>query len=152
LNDLAIHTAIDELEAEIKNHEPVDCPLTHIFTPYLYTRQIFMPAGTLIVSKIHKFQHPFIISKGIARVKINDGEWERLEAPYTGITEPGTRRVLYIEEDCIWTTFHVTDLYPGSESKEAIQATVDKIEEIIIEKRENLVFENKNESPLIEIL
>lgn len=85
-------------------------------------------------------------------MKINDGEWERLEAPHTGITEPGTRRVLYIEEDCIWTTSHVTDIYPESGSEEDIQKAVDKIEEIIIEKRENLVFENKNESPLIEIL
>jgi hypothetical protein len=33
----------------------------------------------------------------------------RLRAPYTGITTPGTQRIIYIHEDTIWTTFHVTD-------------------------------------------
>ena len=34
---------IDELEATmLENFEPVDCPVEHIFTPGLYSRQIFM--------------------------------------------------------------------------------------------------------------
>jgi hypothetical protein len=37
----------------------------------------------------------------------NDG-LQMIEAPFTGITKPGTRRVLLIVEDTIWTTFHPT--------------------------------------------
>jgi quercetin dioxygenase-like cupin family protein len=84
-------------------------PVTHRFTPGLYVREIFMPAGAIVVSATHKFEHPFIVSKGRCSVW-RDGEgWETIAAPHTGITAPGTRRLLLIHEDTIWTTFHVTE-------------------------------------------
>ena len=122
-----ITKSIDELESTLKDLPQVECPLKHIFTPKLYCREIFMPAGSLIVSKIHKTEHPFFVLKGVALVKINESEWERIEAPYSGITYPGTRRVLYIEEDCVWTTAHVL-------AKEG--ETLEEIEDRIIEKHE----------------
>ena len=54
------------------------------------------------------FEHPFIISQG--DVSVYDGnETIRLKAPFMGITQPGTKRMLFTHEDTIWTTFHVTD-------------------------------------------
>ena len=108
--------------------EQVNCPLIHRFTPGLYIREIFMPAGSLIVSKIHKTCHPFIVSKGVVHVKINDGEWKRIEAPYSDTTQPGTRRVLYVEEDTIWTTIH---------RNENDTRDLEELEDIIIEKNDN---------------
>jgi hypothetical protein len=99
---------IDELELKMATEFPmVDCPLVHRFTNGMYIREIFMPKGTLITSKIHKTQHPFTVSKGVVSVKIDSGEWQTIEAPYTGITQAGTRRVLLIHEDCVWTTYHI---------------------------------------------
>ena len=98
---------LDELEvAMLENFEPVHCLTTHKFTDGMYIREIFMPAGSLITSKIHKTEHPYIVSYGKVAVSIDSDEWHEITAPYTGITKPGTRRVLYILEDCIWTTFH----------------------------------------------
>ena len=131
---------LDALELELRKMEQVDCPLLHVFTPGLYTRQIFMPAGTLIVSKEHRLKHPFIISKGTAYVKNKSDEWEKLEAPYIGTTEPGTRRVLLITESCIWSTFHVSDLVKGNENElpEDEQLNlVEAIENVIIQKSDN---------------
>ena len=68
-----------------------------------------MPAGSLITSKVHKTEHPYIVSYGKVAVSIDGDDWNEITAPYTGITKPGTRRVLYILEDCIWTTFHRVD-------------------------------------------
>jgi len=68
-----------------------------------------MPAGSLITSKVHKTEHPYIVSYGKVAVSIDSNDWDEITAPYTGITKPGTRRVLYIIEDCIWTTFHRVD-------------------------------------------
>jgi hypothetical protein len=65
-----------------------------------------MPAGTFCTSKIHRFEHPFVVSQGKVSVWI-DGEVQVIEAPYCGITKPGTRRILFIHDDCVWTTFHV---------------------------------------------
>jgi len=101
---------LDELElAMLENCEPVHCLTTHRFTDGMYIREIFMPAGSLITSKVHKTEHPYIVSYGKVAVSIDGDDWDEITAPYTGITKPGTRRVLYIIEDCIWTTFHRVD-------------------------------------------
>lgn len=115
---------IDELEAKLIQYDLVDCPLSHVFTPGLYVRSIFMPAGSLIISMIHKERHQYIVSKGIAHVQINAGQWEKIEAPYAGITESGTRRVLYIEKDCIWSTVHAVKVMPEGDSEEDVAEAV----------------------------
>jgi hypothetical protein len=106
----------------------------------MYIRQIAMPAGSLITSKIHKTQHPYTISHGTAAVSIDGKDWCEISAPYTGITEAGTRRVLYIVEDCIWTTYHplpnITSKY-NELSEEKKQEIVDEIENEILEPHIN---------------
>ena len=85
-------------------------PLTHRFTPGMYIREIFMPAGKVITSKVHRTEHPYIISRGVVSVFIPGIGPQTLTAPHFGITKSGTRRLLYIHEDTVWTTFHATDL------------------------------------------
>lgn len=84
------------------------CPLEHSFGDGIYVRKIFMPKGTLIISKIHKFLHPYFVLTGKASVLTEKGI-ELIEAPYHGMTLPGTKRALFIHEDMIWITVHVTD-------------------------------------------
>lgn len=98
------------------------CPLVHSFGDGCYIRQIFMPKGTLIISKIHKVTHPYFVMTGSASVATENGV-EVIQAPYQGITQAGTKRALYIHEDMVWITVHVTD-----------ETDLDKIEEEIIAK------------------
>lgn len=129
---------IDELEAvAFKEGNLVDCPLKHVFTPGLYTRTILMETGALITSLKHREHHQYIISKGVALVKIGEGEWQRLSAPYIGQTLAGTRRVLLIESECVWTTCHKTDIMPVDDSEAALAAAVELVEDQIFIKREN---------------
>lgn len=100
---------IDALEKIMAQMPQQNCPLTHLFTPKLYTRTILMPAGTKLTSRIHLYEHPFVISKGVVRVRDGDGDWVTLTAPHIGVTKPATRRVLDVIEDTVWSTFHVTD-------------------------------------------
>ena len=130
---------IDELEVAIMDLPPHECVVKHTFTPGLYIRELFMPAGSLITSKIHMTEHPYVISQGVVSVQIDMGEWVLLEAPFSGVTKPGTRRVLYVHEDCTWTTFHIN---PDNETD------IEKIEEKIIEKHENLLINKKQKEIL----
>lgn len=82
----------------------------HDFCPGIYARTVFMKAGDVVVSRIHKTKHFFVVVQGSCTVVASDGSRKLIEAPYLGATEPGTQRVLHIHEDCIWTTFHVTEL------------------------------------------
>jgi hypothetical protein len=116
-------TPLDALEAEMTKYAPVQCPLVHRFTPGLYIREIFIPKDTLLTSVEHLTMHPFVISKGDISVWVPGGEIQRLTAPYTGITSPKTRRLLYAHEDTVWTTFHVTDLTDPDEIIKSITNT-----------------------------
>ena len=116
----AVEARMVEMGARIAGVGESPFPVTHHFTPGLYSREIFMPAGAVVVSKIHRTEHPFVVSKGRCLVYRNQNEWDRIEAPYFGVTKPGTRRVLLILEDTIWTTFHPTELTDVAEIEAAI--------------------------------
>jgi len=140
IKEALTHQNIDALElGGIEFGELVDMPVTHHFTPGLYTREIFMPKGTLCTSKIHKTEHPYSVLSGKCQVFTVGGGVEEIEAGHFGITQPGTRRVLYIEEDCTWVTHHVLSgaeeawrLVDGTTEEEVLEL----IEDRIIDRRE----------------
>lgn len=126
--------AIDLLEvALLRRYPKVDPPVNNTFLPGLYLREIFMAAGNKYTSKIHKIRHPYFVMKGSARVWIDGTGWQIIEAPYFGITEPGTRRVLDILEDCFWICVH---------SNPDDTEDMELIEERLIEKHENKLLKN----------
>ena len=84
------------------------CPLKHTFVDGAYVREIFMPAGMFFVTKIHKKTHPYFVLKGKVAVLI-DNKTEIIEAPFQGITQAGTQRIIYTHEDTIWITVHATN-------------------------------------------
>jgi hypothetical protein len=126
----ATDEVVDALEEKIMESGGVlNCeqfPVVHRFTDGMYVREIHMPAGAVLTSKIHKTEHPFVILKGSVSVwSANEGSI-LYKAPYLGITKPGTRRILFVHSDTVWATFHST----GETEVEAIEAG-------IIENREN---------------
>lgn len=123
---LLLPVAMDQLAGVIRTMPQIEVPLKHRFTPGLYSREIQLPAGSINISKIHKSEHQFIISKG--HVEVYDpraGKSVHYVAPYHGITKPGTQRAVYAHEDSVWTTFHATD-----------ETDTDKIEQAIIQEPE----------------
>ncbi len=131
---------IDELEHEmLQNFPTIQCQVEDLFSEGLYTRTIYMPKGSFITSLIHKHEHPYIVSKGIASVWI-EGKEVVLEAPFRGITRAGTRRVLFIHEATIWSTVHRVPFLTGYENdlpEEEKKEIVDKIYHYIIEEHQN---------------
>lgn len=135
----SVMEVIDRFEKAMIETFPIsECPLRHTFSPGLYVREILMPAGYLITSKIHKTEHPFFIMQGKVTVYTEENGEVTMEAPYIGVTKPGTRRILYIHEDCIWATTHLTN---GEE-------TLEEIEERIIEKHDNPLLDENLKSQL----
>jgi len=128
VRDLAeARACVDEAEhAIVRMGDLVELPVKHLFTPGLYVRQIFIPAGILLTSKIHRTTHPFEISQGAISVWSAETGTLFFRAPHLGVTTPGTRRILFAHEDTIWTTFHPTD-----------RTTPEEVEEEIIEKHVN---------------
>ncbi len=98
-----------ELQAAVGALPEVDCPLQHVFAPGAYARTIFIPAGTVIVGKIHKHQHLNILSQGSVLVLTEGGGQERLSGPLTMVSPAGTKRAVYAETDVVWTTVHLVN-------------------------------------------
>lgn len=102
--------------------DSVEATVIHRFTKGLYSRELRLPAGSLNVSKIHKSEHQFVISKGHVEVWSKEKGSVHYVAPYIGITEPGTQRAVFAHEDTVWLTFHPTELTdPAEIEREIIQ-------------------------------
>jgi hypothetical protein len=97
-------------------------PVKHSFADGCYIREIFNPAGELLVTKIHKKEHAFFLMQGEMSILTEDGI-KHLKAPHHGITKPGTKRIIYTHSDCVFVTVHATN-----------ETDVAKIEEQVIAK------------------
>lgn len=122
--------AVTQLEKNFKNiegalvGEEMDKynPLKHTFCEGYYVREVSARAGQFLISKIHKFDHPYFLMKGECCVMTEDGPI-KIKAPYYGITKAGTKRVVYVNSDMVWVTVHATK-----------NTDLDAIEEEIIAK------------------
>jgi hypothetical protein len=83
-----------------------NCPLKHSFSDGIYVREITIPAGMVIVGKIHKHDHPNFLLKGEVIVFTESKGEEHLKAPCSMISEGGTKRALYSITELVWTTVH----------------------------------------------
>jgi len=69
MNDLELpkqisRDQIDRLQAEMVKMPQATLVTDHFFSPGMYCRRVFRPAGTLIVGKVHKQPHFFLCAKG----------------------------------------------------------------------------------------
>lgn len=131
-----IRTWIAALETEMAKLPQTEIPLKHYFSKGVYGREIKVPKGALLVGKIHKHHTMNVISSGEVSVLSVDGVM-RIKAPFTFVSTPGAKRVIYAHEDSTWTTFHGTH-----------ETNIEKIEEEFIAKNyDEVVFP---ETPLVE--
>jgi len=114
---------LNQLEALLIEQPQVECPLKHTFTPNMYIREIFMPAGSIVTSALHLTTHPFFILKGDVSVWYYDSPIERYKAPYSGVTKAGTRRLLYNHEDTIWVACYATQVTDIEELTKSLVCT-----------------------------
>jgi len=127
---------VDDLERELLPFDQVDMPLIHRFAPNVYMREIYMPKGTLVIGHRHVTKHFNIVLTGSAIVSIN-GAVNKISAPYTFVSEPGDRKVLWILEHMIFQTIHPNEYSDVCEmSAEEQLELAEKLEEGLIVKTE----------------
>lgn len=102
---------------------PAACPVQHHFAPGAYGREMTIPAGLVVVGKIHKHAHINVISKGRVQVFTEQDGVLELAAPCTFVSSPGTKRVMHVLEETVWTTVHVTDKTDLAEIEREVIAT-----------------------------
>jgi len=84
-------------------------PLRQHIEGGLYTRELFMPQGSVVVSMIHKQAHPSFLLKGKVSYLTDEGEVKTIVGPHRIFTQIGTQRVFYVHEDTEWCCVYRTD-------------------------------------------
>jgi hypothetical protein len=87
------------------NLPALELPLRHFFADGVYVREIFMPAGAVVVGHIHKHEHVAIMQTGDISIYDETG-LQRMKGPHTFISKAGIKRALYIHSNTLFTTIH----------------------------------------------
>ena len=112
-------------------------PTKHTFAGGCYVREIYNPANLLLVTKIHKVDHPYFLMSGKMSILTEDGIIE-IEAPHHGVTKAGTKRVIYTHEPCTFVTVHATNKTTPEEVEEEVIAKSFNDEAICLDEIQSL--------------
>lgn len=113
---------IRRLQAEVGRMPQLQMQLKHHFAPGVYVRELVIPAGAVVVGKMHATEHISIMSKGRMVVVTEEGQ-KTIEAPCTLVAPRGTKRAVYALEETVFINVHPN---PTNETD------LDKLEKIFI--------------------
>lgn len=133
---------VEALQVELSKLPQLELPTEHIFHGGMYCRQLWRPAGTLIVGKVHKKEHFYMVVYGTVAVTTDDGI-QYLTGPHLLTSSAGTKRAVYAETDALCMTFHRAD-----------STTVDEVETELVEDDPTSMYAvgNKLKNPPCEVL
>jgi hypothetical protein len=90
--------------------EPMpDCKLKHIFSPGIYVREVTMPAGSLIVGRIHTTEHLNEVISGECQIFTADDELVTRRGGDIFTSKAGVQKVGWCITDVVWRTIHATN-------------------------------------------
>jgi len=99
---------VERLQAELAKLPQYEPPTKHYFHAGMYCREVWREAGVLVVGKVHKKEHFYLIVSGTVVITSDDGV-ERVTGPKLFMSKPGTKRAVLAETDALCMTFHVLD-------------------------------------------
>lgn len=130
--NVAVHKAGTPQGKELKKVYP----LKQHLEGGLYTRELFMPAGNIVISMVHKQNHPSFLLKGKVSFLTDEGTVETITAPHLIHTKEGAQRVLLVHEDTQWCCVYKTDAKTFEEAEADVYAdSYKELPQHIIEKR-----------------
>jgi len=120
-------------EMIVTEHDTKVFPLKHTFADGIYVRQMSMEEGSCVIGAIHNHLHVWFLLTGCISVATED-VIEDYIAPCYVVATPGTKRVIYANEDSIFVNIHKN---PSNNKnieeleKEIVSASYEEYEEYI---------------------
>lgn len=99
---------IKRLQDVVAQCEQVECPVEHYFSPGQYTRQCTIPAGSVVVGKMHRHQHPVFLLSGTVQINTDKG-METITGPRIWISQENAKRALHTLTECVFATVHLNE-------------------------------------------
>lgn len=98
--------AMKRLQSFLAPMPQVEMEPRHFFADGMYGRVLPIPAGTVVVGKIHRHEHLVALIKGEATINTDRG-MERITAPHVWVSKAGAKRALITHTDCEFMTAHL---------------------------------------------
>jgi quercetin dioxygenase-like cupin family protein len=106
-----MRAAIDRLQAnslasDLPRHEPIT---EHHHADGMYLRPVWSPKGAVIVGKVHKQEHFYMVLSGVVQVTMGEKVIEinaTRDGPQIFVCPPGTKRAVCVIEDAWRATVH----------------------------------------------
>ena len=117
--------ALQDAISQMPQAEPIT---EHYFADGMYCRKVFRTAGTLVVGKVHKKEHFFILVDGDMTIWTEAG-MQRVQAPFVWVSQPGTKRVTLAHTDATAITVHKVN-----------SKNLDEIEDELVEQEAGALF------------
>ena len=112
--------AIELLQAAMSAMPQAELQTQHFWADGMYCRFLPRPAGTLIVGKVHRKEHLYVICSGTVRITQGDGEATEVTGPAVLVSKPGTKRAVLAMTDATCLTVHRTNRTDLNEIEEEL--------------------------------
>jgi hypothetical protein len=99
---------VSHLQEELQRLPQYEPETKHYFHGGMYCREVWRKAGVLVVGKVHKKEHFYLIVSGTVAITTDEGV-QRITGPRLLKCAPGTKRAVFSETDALCMTFHVLD-------------------------------------------
>lgn len=119
---------VKALQVEVSKLPQYEPPTEHVFYGGMYCRQVWRPADCLIIGKVHKKEHFYMVVSGTVRIT-TDTDVQTITGPALLCSKPGTKRAVYAETDALCMTFHRVD-----------STTVEEVESELVEDDPDSMF------------
>jgi len=146
---LQVRGRIEDLEASMKveieagNMEQTidDCAenndqADHFFAKDVYARGLWIPAGTVVVGKLHRESRVCIVASGSCTF-VNEFERQVVQAPWVGEFKAGSKTAVFAHSDTYWIACHGTDITDPDELVEELVSPDHEDYQMYLEKLED---------------
>lgn len=124
-------TDVLELEKLVGKEVQVDLITNHNFHDGIYTRELNIPEGTIVVGKRHRESTINILLKGTMTILEGDKSFT-IEAPCQFITDRFSKKAGYAHSDSVWLNIIRTDLTDLEQIEEAFTIPEDEFEKLYL--------------------
>ena len=103
-----MHDQVRRLQEELSKLPQYQPETKHRFHGGMYCRDVWRPSGVLVVGKVHRKEHFYLIVSGTVCITTDSGV-QCITGPAMIESMPGTKRAVYAKTDALCMTFHRTD-------------------------------------------
>lgn len=111
---------VESLQQELMKLPQYQPQTKHFFHGGMYCREVYRHAGVLVVGKVHKKEHFYLIVYGTVQITDGEGNVQKVTGPHLFLSKPGTKRAVYALTDTLAMTFHVTSAETVEEAEEQL--------------------------------